>query len=139
MVLDSTTPWLTASFVAEADAADTRLVGVYDRHDGGVSRDRLAGLGLTHLVEEAMPPEDVMFLLERLRPVVRDGPRAERVAPTESPLVDGAVVPVGGPSGSGARELAIGLAAQWADAGLSTLLVDANETTPGVARRHGRL
>lgn len=137
LVLDSTTPWLTASFVAEADAADTRLVGVYDRHDGGMSRDRLAGLGLTHLLEEAMPPEDVMFLLERLRPTVRDGPRAERVAPTASPLVDGAVVPVGGPSGSGARELAIGLAAQWADAGLSTLLVDANETTPGVARRLG--
>ncbi|MEQ8438052.1 MAG: hypothetical protein RIB65_11210 [Ilumatobacter fluminis] len=137
LVLDSTTPWLTASFVAEADAADIRLVGVYDRHDGGMSRDRLAGLGLTHLLEEAMPPEDVMFLLERLRPTVRDGPRAERVAPTASPLVDGAVVPVGGPSGSGARELAIGLAAQWADAGFSTLLVDANETTPGVARRLG--
>lgn len=137
LVLDSTTPWLTASFVAEADAADIRLVGVYDRHDGGMSRDRLAGLGLTHLLEEAMPPEDVMFLLERLRPTVRDGPRGERVAPTASPLVDGAVVSVGGPSGSGARELAIGLAAQWADAGLSTLLVDANETTPGVARRLG--
>lgn len=137
LVLDSTTPWLTAPFVAEAEAADIRLVGVYDRHDGGTSRDRLAGLGLTHLLEEAMPPEDVMFLLERLRPAVSTGPAPERVTPIASALVDGAVVPVGGPSGSGARELAVGLAAHWAEAGFSTLLVDANETTPGVARRLG--
>jgi hypothetical protein len=137
LVLDSTTPWLTAPFVAEAEAADIRLVGVYDRHDGGTSRDRLAGLGLTHLLEEAMPPEDVMFLLERLRPAVSNGPRADRVTPVEAPPVDGAVVPVGGPSGSGARELAVGLAAHWAEAGFSTLLVDGNETTPGVARRLG--
>jgi hypothetical protein len=46
-------------------------------------------------------------------------------------------VAVGGPSGSGARELAIGLATHWAHDGFSTLLVDANETTPGVARRLG--
>ncbi len=137
LVLDSTTPWLTAPFVAEAEAAGIRLVGVYDRHDGGTSRERLAGLGLTHLLEEAMPPEDVMFLLERLRPAISNGQRPERVTPVESPLVDGAVVPVGGPSGSGARELAVGLAARWAEAGFSTLLVDANETTPGVARRLG--
>ena len=36
--------------------------------DGGVGRARLAALGLTHLLEEAMPPEDVVFLLDRLRP-----------------------------------------------------------------------
>jgi hypothetical protein len=47
------------------------------------------------------------------------------------------VVAVGGPSGSGARELAVGLAAHWARTGHATLLVDANETTPGIARRLG--
>ena len=49
----------------------------------------------------------------------------------------GGVVAVGGPSGSGARELAVGVAAEWSASGWRTLLVDANETTPGVARRLG--
>lgn len=137
LVLDSTTPWLTAAFVADAELAGIRLVGVYDRHDGGTSRDRLAGLGLTHLLEERMPPEDVMFLLDRLRPAASDGHRSQPGSPVAAASVDGAIVPVGGPSGSGARELALGLATHWAESGLSTLLVDANETTPGVARRLG--
>jgi hypothetical protein len=137
LILDATTAWLTQAFVAEAEVAGVRLVGVYDRADGGTSRDRLAGLGLTHLLEEAMPPEDVMFLLERLRPTVSSGDRSLRESPTELPVADAAIVPVGGPSGSGARELAVGLAAHWAGEGWSTLLVDANETTPGVARRLG--
>ena len=137
LVLDSTTPWLTAPFVAEAESLGIRLVGVYDRHDSGTSRDRLAGLGLTHLLEEAMPPEDVMFLLERLRPEAGNGHRPRLVDRPEPVIVDGAVLPVGGPSGSGAREVAVGLATHYGEAGLATLLVDANETTPGVARRLG--
>ena len=137
LVLDSTTPWLTLSFVAEAEAAGIRLVGVFDRRDGGASRDRLAALGLTYLIEEAMPPDDVVFLVERLRPAATSGDQPHRPAAVETLHLDGAVVPVGGPSGSGARELAVGLAAHWGDDGLSTLLVDANETTPGMARRLG--
>ena len=63
LVLDGTTPWLTPALVAEAEQIDLDLVGVYDRADGGVSRDRLAALGLTHLLEEAMPPEDVAWTI----------------------------------------------------------------------------
>lgn len=137
LVLDSTTPWLTLPFVREAQAADIRLVGVYDRTDGGTSRDRLAALGLTYLLEEAMPPEDVVFLVERLRPSAGNGDRPRLLAAVDAAPVDGAIVPVGGPSGSGARELAVGLATHWGEAGFSTLLVDANETTPGIARRLG--
>ncbi|MDW3212634.1 MAG: hypothetical protein R8G01_01450 [Ilumatobacteraceae bacterium] len=137
LVLDATTPWLTPAFVVEAEAAGIRLVGVYDRRDGGVSRDRLAALGLTYLLEEAMPPEDVVFLVERLRPAATNGDRPNRQPLSDPVDIDGAIVPVGGPSGSGARELAIGLATHWGESGLATLLVDANETTPGVARRLG--
>src|SRR5262245_28483667 len=50
LVLDGTTPWLTPAFVADAEEAGLRLVGVYDRSDGGASRDRLASLGLAHLL-----------------------------------------------------------------------------------------
>jgi hypothetical protein len=137
LVLDGTTPWLTPAFVAEADQSGVRLVGVYDRADGGASRDRLAALGLAHLLEEAMPPEDVVFLLDRLRPAAGAARRSPSPVSEERSGSDGAVVAVGGPSGSGARELAVGLATHWARAGQATLLVDANETTPGVARRLG--
>jgi CO dehydrogenase nickel-insertion accessory protein CooC1 len=137
LVLDATTPWLTPGFVLEAEAADIRLVGVYDRADDGTSRDRLAALGLTYLLEEAMPPEDVVFLIERLRPAAMNGDQPAALRSVEPVAVDGAIVAVGGASGSGAREVAIGLATHWAERGATTLLVDANETTPGVARRLG--
>ena len=85
-----------------------------------------------------MPPEDVVFLLGRLRPstdVPSDRSRVDdRSVSTTSER--GSVVAVGGPSGSGARELAVALAARWGPA-CRRLLVDCNETTPGVARRLG--
>jgi CO dehydrogenase nickel-insertion accessory protein CooC1 len=137
LVLDGTTPWLTPAFVVDAEQVGLRLVGVYDRGDGGASRDRLAALGLAHLLEEAMPPEDVVFLLDRLRPTADMDRRSPTRVEYAYPEVEGAVVAVGGPSGSGAREFAVGLAAHWAEADHATLLVDANETTPGVARRLG--
>jgi hypothetical protein len=138
LLIDASTPWLTPAFIGDAERADVRVVGVYDRTDGGVGRARLAGLGLTHLIEEAMPSEDVVFLLDRLRPV---GGNESRLRPppdvANAPAGRGDVVAVGGPSGSGARELAVGLARAWSDDGCSVLLVDVNETTPGIARRLG--
>ncbi|MCU1394900.1 MAG: hypothetical protein JWM34_3328 [Ilumatobacteraceae bacterium] len=138
LLIDDSTPWLNARFVEEAERAGLRLVGVYDRIDGGVGRDRLASLGLTHLIEEAMPSDDIVFLLDRLRPMSL--PIQGEAHANDELLPDGergAIVAAGGPSGSGAREIAIALAAEWASEGFATLLIDANETTPGVARRLG--
>lgn len=138
LVVDDTTPWLTPSFVAAADEAGIQIVGIYDRTDAGGGKARLAALGLTHLMEAAMPPDDAVFLLERLRPTHRG-----RRTPQETPFsqdrerVDGRIVAVGGPSGSGAREVAVALAATWGSGGNRTVLVDLNETTPGIARRLG--
>ena len=136
LMIDDATPWLTPALVAEAGDAGIRLVGVYDRLEAA-SRERLTALGLTHLIEEAMPPEDVMFLVLRLRPMADPSiePIATATRSSASPL--GGVIAVGGASGSGARELAISVAAEWGAAGISTLLIDANETTPGIARRLG--
>lgn len=138
LLIDDSTPWLTTSFVDRADGLGIRLVGVYDRLDGGIGRGQLDGLGITHLLEEAMPPDDVVFLLERLRPAFEDQDSSEP-SETYHELADGRgiVVAVGGPSGSGAREIALGLASEWGSEGWRTLLVDANETTPGIARRLG--
>jgi hypothetical protein len=89
------------------------------------------------LLEEAMPPEDIVFLLDRLRPIAGPARRAHSPVLEERRRSEDSVVAVGGPSGSGARELAVELAAHWAWSGRATLLVDANETTPGIARRLG--
>jgi hypothetical protein len=139
LLIDDATPWLNARFVDEAERAGVRLVGVYDRADGGAGRDRLATLGLTHLIEETMPADDIVFLLDRLRPTADTVHEGGNVAdePVGRDGERGRVVAVGGPSGSGAREAAIALAAEWTSRGWSTLLIDANETTPGVARRLG--
>lgn len=139
LLIDDATPWLNSRFVEEAERADIRLVGVYDRADGGAGRARLAALGLTHLIEETMPADDIVFLLDRLRPLgeVLHGKRSadgDQLLPGGE---RGGIIASGGPSGSGAREIAIALAVEWATRGWSTLLVDANETTPGMARRLG--
>ena len=138
LLIDDSTPWLTPAFVEHAERDQVRLVGVYDRTDGGSGRARLAALGLTHLIEEAMPPDDVVFLLDRLRPI-DDADTRPRPARDEELTLSGrgSMVAVGGPSGSGAREMAVGLAAEWGSSGWSTLLIDVNETTPGVSRRLG--
>ena len=80
LLIDDATPWLTSSFVDRAESQGIRLVGIYDRQDGGVGQSRLAELGLTHLLEEAMPPDDVVFLLDRLRPAPGPGATALRAA-----------------------------------------------------------
>jgi hypothetical protein len=136
ILVDDSTPWLTAAFIAEAETHGIRFVGVYDRSDGGRGRSQLAALGLTHLLEESTAPEDVVFLVERLRParsVAASAPAGGRHDGPEARI--GKAVAVGGPSGSGARELALALCSAWAAHAHSTLLIDANETTPGVARR----
>lgn len=138
LLIDDAAPWLNSRFVQEAEQCGVRLIGVYDRSDGGAGRERLAELGLTHLIEETMPPEDVVFLLDRLRPVgdATGAAPSANGGPTTG-AERGAVVAVGGPSGSGAREIAIAMAAAFASSGRATLLIDVNETTPGVARRLG--
>lgn len=138
LVVDDTTPWLTPSFVAATDDAGIQIVGIYDRTDTGGGKARLAQLGLTHLMEAAMPPDDAVFLLERLRPTHRGlRPPRENSAGKDHERADGRIVAVGGPSGSGAREVAVALAGAWGTAGSRTVLVDLNETTPGIARRLG--
>lgn len=139
LLIDESTPWLTASFVARARSAGIRLVGVYERAAGRAGQAHLAELGISHQFEEAMPPDDVVFLIGRLRPSGRSDDEGAQVSEPDGEATSGrgVVLGVGGPSGSGARELAVGLAGASGDRGWKTLLVDANESTPGVAQRLG--
>lgn len=139
LLIDESTPWLTSAFVAQARTAGIRLVGVYERAPGRAGQVQLAELGISHQIEEAMPPEDVVFLIGRLRPTGRPGDDVSLSVAVDETVTSGrgVVVSVGGPSGSGAREVAVGLGRALGARGWRTLLVDANEATPGVAQRLG--
>ncbi len=141
VVVHETTPWLTPTFVAAVRARGRTLVGVFDRRLPD-SRDRLVRLGVEHMVEDAMSAADMVVLLLRLRPPEAlsgvDAEFASLVADLDVPAIaTGHTVVVGGPPGAGAREVALGLAAAWEAGGTSMLVVDANESSPGVARRLG--
>jgi len=138
LVIDETTPWLNSSFLAQAEHAGMTVVGVWDPAEPK-GEARLVGLQLAHRMVSTLDPIDALFLLQRLRPTV-DSAFDELVAglgdDLNGQIVRGSIVGVGGPPGSGAREVGIGLAAAFGDT-RSTLLLDANESSPGVARRLG--
>ncbi len=141
VMVDEATPWLTPTFVAASRDADVTLVGVFDQALRA-GRERLAVLGIEHALEAAMPVSDMVVLLDRLRPADEvtemDAEFASLVADLDVPEpVGGQVVVVGGPPGAGAREVAIALAVASETRRTRTLLVDANESSPGVARRLG--
>ena len=131
---DDTVLWFTRSMVSQAEAAGITVVGIRRSGDDG-SDGRLAAMGIAHRVSDSVPPGAMLELLSRLRP--RDTFQAI-VAQWEPPLAAemGALTVVGGPTGSRAREVAIGVAAGLVSEA-STLLMDCNESSPGVARRLG--
>jgi hypothetical protein len=135
LMVDETVPWLNGALIEQAEHAGLTVVGVWDT-DEPAGEARLIELGLSHRMLSTIEPTDAVFLLQRLRPM-SDG-FDELVASIADPAAGrhGAVLVVGGPPGAGAREIAIGLSASFS-ASRSTLLVDANESSPGVARRLG--
>ena len=92
-------------------------------------------MGIVHRINDSVAPTAMLEMLARLRP--RDT-FDEIVAHLEPPSASrsGRRYVVGGPPGAGGREVGIGLAAQLAQHH-STVLVDCNESSPGVARRLG--
>lgn len=138
LVVDETTPWLNAAFVDRAERAGVTVVGVWDPAEPK-GESRLVGFQIPHRMASTLEPSDALYLLQRLRPSVADD-FDELVAGLGDELDGlgrtGAVIAVGGPPGSGSREVGIGLAAALCGV-RSTVLVDANESSPGVARRLG--
>jgi CO dehydrogenase nickel-insertion accessory protein CooC1 len=138
LVVDETTPWLNAAFVDRAERAGVTVVGVWDPAEPK-GEARLVGFQIPHRMASTLQPADALYLLQRLRPTAND--EFDQLVAGLGGDLDGldrtgAVIAVGGPPGSGSREVGIGLAA--ALSGIrSTVLVDANESSPGVARRLG--
>ena len=131
---DDTVLWVTRGLVSRAEAAGITVVGVRAARDQS-SDVALETLGCSYRVSDTVPPAAMLDLLARLRP--RD-PFEEIVAHLDDGGDEqtGTVTVVGGPPGAGQREVAIGLAAALGEV-MSVLLIDANESSPGVARRLG--
>ena len=131
---DDSVLWFNRAMVVQAEAAGITVVGVRAAGDAA-SDDRLAAMGIGHRLNDTVAPAAMIELLGRLRPSMSFDEIVARLEPRHAGE-DGQRIVVGGPPGAGAREIAIGLAADRAAQG-STVLVDCSESAPGVARRLG--
>lgn len=135
--VDPSTVWVSAGLVAELVEAGVVVVGMFaDQADA----DRWVAWGVEHRLSLDTAPEHMAFLLASLRPAtLTPSPTVDTTMSHSAAGVSGGVgslVVVGGPSGSGAREVAVGLADRWSVSG-STVVVDCAETGGTVAARVG--
>ncbi len=138
IVVDDDTSWLSVPFVDQVRAAGLVVIGVFDPDDGdGHGRSALATIGVDVSIPSTLEVEGLVDAIRRHRPdPVVERRFAELRAGVEAPKRRSPVVAVGGPSGAGATEVAVALAAVDRGAG-RTLLVDLDDTHPSIARRLG--
>lgn len=133
VIVDDETSFLSPDVVESLRSRGVRLIGVHDGTAG--SRQRLAALGIDVTVASDAAPAEFVEAIEKL-----DGRMASDFARLAAQFEDdddaelGSVVAVGGPPGAGKTEVAVALADQLARIA-PTLLVDADEMHPSVARR----
>lgn len=130
--LDLDQLWVDQALVTALRERGVAVVGMYSTP---AEDQQWREWGVADRMESTVEPQSMALLLARLRPAFAAPPFPVVEAPSEGagrrvPLV------VGGAPGSGAREVLIGLASHLVRSS-STVIVDANETAPGVARRLG--
>lgn len=139
LIVDDDTSYLTPPFVASLRERGVRIVGIFDDTQpdapGGTVLQRL---GVDRIVPADVAPEELLAVLEDLRPDEGLDERFEEVVAGLSFDEKGAhpteILAVGGPAGSGATEVAVALA-DVASRHHRTVLVDVDEVAPGVAWR----
>ncbi len=139
VVVDDDTSWITRPVVAGLNEAGKLVVGVFDPAEGdGFGERFLRQTGIHLVVPSDLPTEALIAFLRRHRPdrqQILDDATALALTDDLIPVAERRVLAVGGPSGAGATEVAIGLARLLAHD--RTILVDADENHPGVSRRLG--
>jgi MinD-like ATPase involved in chromosome partitioning or flagellar assembly len=149
-VLVATDRWpaMTRPFVDSLHASGRRVLLVCDDDDEPAARELVGRLGADGIVRASAESAQLVAAVVALvpEPVVgaprtpADAPSAARDGACNGPR-DGArsaaLVAVGGPSGAGATEVAIGLAAAGARRGARAVVVDADHVTPSIAARLG--
>lgn len=143
LVADDTTSFLTAQLVADLHTRGGLLLGVYDG-EAPTGKGELLQLGADDVLERGSSAEEFLRVIAAL---VRTRPRPDHLTTPSAPVVgppaaDGAlcghlVAVAGCGGGTGATEVAIGVALAVARGGGHPVLVDADEVAPSVAQRLG--
>ncbi len=132
--LDLSTVWVTRPFVDAVRSSGTTIVGIFSND---TEQCQWTDWDVRHQLRADVAADAMVYLLESLRPrnplPPLENPAGHDLA---EPIGAGGLIAVGGPSGSGAREVAIGIADRLAGCG-STVLVDCSETGGTVATRVG--
>ncbi len=139
VIVDDDTSWINAAVVSALQGAGKCVVGVFDPAEGdGYGQDFLRENGIHLVVRADLPTDALIAFLRSNRPnrVQNLDDRALLDAYDDlTPIEARRVTAVGGPSGAGCTEVAVGLAQLWS--GDSVVLVDSDETHPAIARRLG--
>ncbi len=139
VLVDDDTSWLSAPFVTRARERGVSIVGVFDPAEAdGYGLSHLARLGIDATVPATITTDELVDTIRARRPdraTVQQFGRLVNVESDRRPSDSRTVVAVGGPAGSGATEVSIALASL--DGAGRSILVDADETHPGLARRLG--
>jgi MinD-like ATPase involved in chromosome partitioning or flagellar assembly len=141
-VLVATDRWpaMTRPFVDSLHASGRRVLLVCDDVDEPAAHELVVRLGADGI---ARASADAAQLVEVVVALVPEPQVGASCAMADSPSVARAgarspsLVAVGGPSGAGATEVAIGLAAAGARRGARAVVVDADHVTPSIAARLG--
>jgi MinD-like ATPase involved in chromosome partitioning or flagellar assembly len=138
LVVSSRWPALSAGLVDELHRRGRTVLGVYEPEEPA-AREHLASLGVDDVIATDAEMQAFVHAVARLGPggqpcQAADGPTRRGTA---HPKTGARFIAVGGPAGSGATEVAVGLADALAAAGRRTVIVDADDVTPSVAARLG--
>jgi MinD-like ATPase involved in chromosome partitioning or flagellar assembly len=126
-------PALTPALVEALHRHGRTVLGVWDRAEPE-SHALLVGVGADGLVASDASPREIVEAISALprasdpRPTSTDDPAEAR---------GGRRVVVGGPTGAGSTEIAIGLAHALQELGRRSVLVDVDDVAPGIAPRLG--
>lgn len=142
LVIDDDTSWLSAPVVSQAREAGMAIIGFYDPLEAdGHGQRHLAQLGIDLSVPASLATEDLVDLIRQHRPDISMLEAFEAIAASDTTRVakdERRIIAIGGPAGSGATELSVGVAQQWAKKHKQRpILIDVDETHPTIARRLG--
>lgn len=137
LVVSHRWPALTRGLVADLHDRRRRVLGVFEREEPS-GRTMLEALGVDRVIESDASPHEILEALalvgvddRRDLPVGAPGADRQRAAERRA----GRITVVRGPSGAGATEVAVALAA--ASSRPRCVLLDADEVAPSVAARLG--
>ena len=142
-VLVATDRWpaLTKPFVESLHASGRRVLLVGDDDDAPAALEVVTRLGADGVVRASADATDLVAAVVALVPdpavIAAQAWAAAPEDPGDGGLRRNGLVAVGGPSGAGATEVAIGLAAAGARRGARAVVVDADHVTPSIAARLG--